>query len=141
MMIAVLRMAAVALLLAGCRQSDSTICQLASGHDGASAGVASSPVDEPSTSLGRAQGCLRRAAYREARSSKSANYAAEEALRRCADLVTITSAQAAAAEEPVGLIDEHFNLVRRPRLMAEERERLFRFALDRVIEKRSGICR
>lgn len=131
MRIAVLRMAAVALLLAGCGQSDSTSCRLAT--DRAAADV--------STPRGRAQDCLRREAYREAESSRPAPYAAQQALRRCTDLVSIAGAQAAVAEEPVGRIDERFNLVQRPRLMEEERQKLFRFALDRVNEKRSGACR
>jgi len=141
MMIVVLRMAAVALLLAGCGQSDATSCRLAPEGGGASGDGSSSAAGHLSTPLGRAHDCLRREAYREAESPRSASYAAQQALRRCADLVAIASAQAAAAEEPAGRIDEQFNLVQRPRLMAEERRMLLGFALNAVNEKRSGVCR
>jgi hypothetical protein len=61
-------------------------------------------------------------------------------LEHCADLVAIATAHAASAEEPVGRIDERFNLVERPRLMAEERRELLQFAVSAVNEKRSEAC-
>jgi hypothetical protein len=61
-------------------------------------------------------------------------------LEHCADLVAIATAHAASVEEPVGRIDERFNLVERPRLMAEERRELLQFAVSAVNEKRSEAC-